>query len=136
MKIQILAGVYGHNENGHVRPVRPGDPPIKVDDKIGARLVKAGVAAELVDEVPKEATIVDENDNELAPDIVADDFPEYDEYMTRQELEEIALEVGIDAAELKEAKNKKAIIKLLDDARAEFEEDDDAPDIDPAEAIK
>lgn len=136
MKIQILAGVYGHNENGHVRPVRPGDPPIKVDDKIGARLVKAGVAAELVDEVPKEATIVDENDNELEPDTVADDFPEYDEYMTRQELEEIALEVGIDAAELKEAKNKKAIIKLLDDARAEFEEDDDAPDIDPAEAIK
>lgn len=136
MKIQILAGVYGHNENGHVRPVRPGDPPIKVNDKIGARLVKAGVAAELVDEVPKEATIVDENDNELAPDTVADDFPEYDEYMTRQELEEIALEVGIDAAELKEAKNKKAIIKLLDDARAEFEEDDDAPDIDPAEAIK
>lgn len=133
MKIEMLAGVYGHNENGRVRPVRPGDPPVEVDDAIGTRLVKAGVAAEIVEEIPQEATIVDADDNEL---VDSAEFPEYDEYMTRQELEEIALEVGIDAGELKAAKNKTAIIEMLDEAKAQFDEEADAPEIDPEEAIQ
>lgn len=133
MKIEMLAGVYGHNENGRVRPVRPGDSPVEVDDAIGARLVNAGVAAEIVEEIPQEATIVDADDNEL---VDGAEFPEYDEYMTRQALEEIALEVGIDAGELKAAKNKTAIIEMLDEAKAQFDEEADAPEIDPAEAIK
>ena len=138
MKIQMLAGVYGHNENGRVRAVRPGDPPtIDVADAIGARLVKAGVAAEIVEEIPENATLVDAQDNEVDDEIDAHDtdFPEYDEYMTRQELEEIGVEVGIDPDELKKAKNKAEVIKLLDEARAQFEEDD-APELDPAEAIQ
>lgn len=134
MKIQILAGVYGHNENGHVRPVRPGDAPIKVDDAIGARLVKAGVAAEIVEEIPKEATIVDADGNEL--DSESAEFPEYNEDMTRQQLEEICDEMGLDMEEVKKAKNKGAVIELLDEAKAEYEAEGDAPDLDPAEAIQ
>lgn len=136
MKIQILAGVYGHNENGHVRPVRPGDPPIKVDGKIGARLVKAGVAAEIVEEIPKEATIVDADGNELDSESAEFKFPEYNENMTRQQLEEICDEMGLDMEEVKKAKNKVAVIELLDEAKAEYEAEGDAPDLDPAEAIK
>ena len=144
MFIQILAGVYGHNVNGRVTPVRAGDPPIEVPDAIGARLVKAGVAAELVDEVPEGAVVsggydastgkfTDEDGNEEDPEAV---FPAYNADMTRPQLEAIGVEVGLDAGELKEAKNKAAIIAMLDEAKAEFEAEDEAPELDPAAAIQ
>lgn len=133
MRIQILAGVYGHNENGRVRPVRAGDPPIEVSDAIGARLVKAGVAAEIVEEIPKEATIVDIDGNEIGE---AFEFPEYNKDMTRQQLEEICEDMGLDMDEVRGAKNKAAVIELLDEAKELFEAEGDAPDLDPAEAIR
>lgn len=129
MKIQILAGVYGHNVNGRVHPVRAGDPPIEVEDAIGARLVRHGAAAEIVEDIPDGATI------EPAADEMEVPFPEYSEDMTRAELEEVALQVGITADELKAAKKKADVIALLDEAREEYEEDD-APDIDAAAAIR
>lgn len=133
MRIQILAGVYGHNENGRVRPVRAGDPPIEVSDAIGARLVKAGVAAEIVEEIPKEATIVDIDGNEIGE---AFEFPEYNKDMTRQQLEEICEDMDLDMDEVRGAKNKAAVIELLDEAKELFEAEGDAPDLDPAEAIR
>lgn len=133
MRIQILAGVYGHNENGRVRPVRAGDPPIEVSDAIGARLVKAGVAAEIVEEIPKEATIVDIDGNEIGE---AFEFPEYNKDMTRQQLEEICEDMGLDMDEVRGAKNKATVIELLDEAKELFEAEGDAPDLDPAEAIR
>lgn len=155
MRIQILAGTYGHNVNGRVRAVRAGDPPIDVPDTIGARLVKAGVAAELVDEVPEGAAVSggydvttgevidaeDEAQEDDAEDEVQEDdaepveFPAYNAEMTRAELEAIGAEVGLDPSELKQAKNKAAVIAMLDEAKAEFEAEDEAPDIDPAAAI-
>lgn len=133
MKLRILAGVYGHNEHGRVRPVRPGDPPIEVKDSIGARLIKAGVAAEIVEQIPENASIEGANQESDAAD---DTFPDYDNTMTRQQLEEIALDVGIEPEELKAAKNKAAVIALLDEAREAFDEDDELPDLDPAGAIE
>lgn len=133
MRIQILAGVYGHNENGRVRPVRASDTPIEVSDAIGARLVKAGVAAEIVEEIPKEATIVDIDGNEIGE---AFEFPEYNKNMTRQQLEEICEDMGLDMDEVRGAKNKATVIELLDEAKELFEAEGDAPDLDPAEAIR
>lgn len=152
MRIQILAGTYGHNVNGRVRAVRAGDPPIDVPDTIGARLVKVGVAAELVDEVPEGVGLVgvyDESTGKFIADVIdveAEDealeddaepveFPAYNADMTRAELEAIGAEVGLDPSELKQAKNKAAVIAMLDEAKAEFEAEDEAPDIDPATAI-
>lgn len=146
MRIQILAGTYGHNVNGRVRAVRAGDPPIDVPDTIGARLVKAGVAAELVDEVPEGAAVsggydvttgevIDAEDEAQEDDAEPVEFPAYNAEMTRAELEAIGAEVGLDPSELKQAKNKAAVIAMLDEAKAEFEAEDEAPDIDPAAAI-
>lgn len=150
MRIQILAGTYGHNVNGRVRAVRAGDPPIDVPDTIGARLVKAGVAAELVHEVPEGAAVsggydvstgeIIDADDEVEDEAQEDDaepveFPAYNAEMTRAELEAIGAEVGLDPSELKQAKNKAAVIAMLDEAKAEFEAEDEAPDIDPAAAI-
>lgn len=150
MRIQILAGTYGHNVNGRVRAVRAGDPPIDVPDTIGARLVKVGVAAELVDEVPEGAAVsggydvttgevidadVEAEDEAQEDDAEPVEFPAYNAEMTRAELEAIGAEVGLDPSELKQAKNKAAVIAMLDEAKAEFEAEDEAPDIDPAAAI-
>lgn len=155
MLIQILAGVYGHNVNGRVKAVKAGDPPIEVPEAIGARLVKAGVAAELVDEVPegvevhggydvRDGKFYDDDGNEEDPEDEAPEdtepdeaeFPKYNADMTRAELEAIGVEVGLDADELKQAKNKAAVIAMLDEAKAEFEAEDEAPDLDPAAAIQ
>lgn len=151
MRIQILAGTYGHNVNGRVRAVRAGDPPIDVPDTIGARLVKAGVAAELVDEVPEGAAVsggydvstgeIIDADDEVEDEALEDDaepveFPAYNADMTRAELEAIGAEVGLDPGELKQAKNKAAVIAMLDEAKADFEAEDEAPDFDPAAAIQ
>lgn len=150
MRIQILAGTYGHNVNGRVRAVRAGDPPIDVPDTIGARLVKAGVAAELVDEVPEGAAVsggydvttgevidadVEAEDEAQEDDAEPVEYPAYNAEMTRAELEAIGAEVGLDPSELKQAKNKAAVIAMLDEAKAEFDAEDEAPDIDPAAAI-
>lgn len=147
MRIQILAGTYGHNVNGRVRAVHAGDPPIDVPDTIGARLVKAGVAAELVYEVPEGAAVsggydvntgevIDEAEYEAQEDDAEPvEFPAYNAEMTRAELEAIGAEVGLDPSELKQAKNKAAVIAMLDEAKAEFDAEDEAPDIDPAAAI-
>lgn len=150
MRIQILAGTYGHSVNGRVRAVRAGDPPIDVPDTIGARLVKVGVAAELVDEVPEGAAVsggydvttgevidadVEAEDEAQEDDAEPVEFPAYNAEMTRAELEAIGAEVGLDPSELKQAKNKAAVIAMLDEAKAEFEAEDEAPDIDPAAAI-
>lgn len=153
MLIMITAGVYGHNDNGRVRAVRAGDPPIEVADSIGERLVRAGVAAQLLDEVPEgvpvaesydertgEITYIDDSQEAAADDEDDDidnaDFPDYGSDMTRDELEAIGVEVGLDPDELKKAKNKAAVIAMLDEARAEFDEEGDAPDLDPAAAIQ
>lgn len=159
MIIMITAGVYGHNDNGRVRAVRAGDPPIEVPDHIGERLVRAGVAAQLVDE-PHEGDIVaesydertgeityaDESDpaeeeQEAATDDEDDDieeteWPDYDMDMTRPQLEDIGRQIGLDEAELKAAKNKGEIIAMLDAAKADYDAEGDAPDLDPAAAIQ
>lgn len=138
MLIQITAGVYGHNVNGRVKAVRAGDPPIEVADAIGERLVKAGVAAELVNEIPAGAVVIDDFDpaEEVEGEEPAAEFPDYNADMTRAQLEEIGVSIGLDAKELKEAKNKAAVIAMLDDAKADFEAEGDAPDFDPAAAIQ
>lgn len=129
MKIKILAGVFGHRENGRVKAVKAGDPPINVDEAIAERLIKAGVA-ELVDETQK---IADQTDVETESETeTVDEFPEYDAKMTRAQLNRIAEQVGIDPDEIKDAETKADIIALLDEAKADYEAGAEAPSFDPA----
>lgn len=134
MFIKITAGTFGHNINGRVVAVRAGADPIEVDDAIGARLVSRGVAIELdKPEGVKPATGSAQNDDKAED---ADGFPAYNADMTRAELEAIGVKVGLDAKELKEAKNKAAVIALIDELKADSEADSGAPDFDPAAAIQ
>lgn len=163
MFIQITAGVFGHVVNGTVKAVKAFDPPIEVEGKVGERLVKRGVAVELTNDIPKGTEVkggynIDtgefeddteptqteqpaenpEDDAEQAQneeDDVPAEFPEYSADMTRTQLEEIGRELGLDESELKAAKNKAAVIAMLDEAKAEFEAED-APNFDPEAAIQ
>lgn len=72
---------------------------------------------------------------ELEDDAEQVEFPEYNADMTRPQLEEIGRELGLDESELKAAKNKAAVIAMLDEAKAEFEAED-VPNFDPEAAIK
>lgn len=139
MFIQITAGTFGHNVNGRVVAVRAGADPIEVADAIGQRLVDRGVAVEL--EKPEGVPITDPGTpgnppggNNDAPE--NGEFPEYNAEMTRAELEAIGVKVGLDAQELKEAKNKAAVIALIDEIKADSAADNDAPEFDPAAAIQ
>lgn len=133
MFIRILAGTFGYQPKpGQVVPIKAGEI-VDVDDKIGARLVAKGVAVqvELVDEIPEGVEL--EGDDET-PEEPAETFPEYNAEMTRAELDAIAREMGATPEELAGAKNKAAVIALLDELKAEFEES--APDFDAAAAIQ
>lgn len=131
MLIKILTGVYGHNVNGRVVPMRAGEV-VEVDDAIGDRLIACRIATYALSDDEKA------NDDENTPDTNADAaaFPEYNEDMTRKELEAIALEMGADPEEVSDAKNKAALLALLDALRDEFEAEGNAPTIDAAAAIQ
>lgn len=154
MIIQIIAGVFGHVVNGTVKAVKAFDPPIEVREEVGERLVRKGVAVELTNNIPEGAEVkggynIDtgefEDDTEPTQteqptenpedDAEAVKFPEYNADMTRPQLEEIGRELGLDESELKAAKNKAAVIAMLDEAKAKFEAED-VPNFDPEAAIK
>lgn len=127
MQIKITAGTFGHRIGERVVAVKAGDPPIEVSESVGRRLLACGVAVE-VEAADSKPT---QNVNEGGEAAEADEFPDYDESMTRAELESIARSVGIEDDELKAAAKKADVIALLDEAREDFESED-APTFDPA----
>lgn len=143
MFIKMIAGVFGFRDpKGHVIPICAGEF-CEVDDAVGARLVDKKVAVEVVpvDEIPPGATVEgdDEEPEEKAPDDEEEKeatFPEFDEDMTRAELDAIALQMGATPEEVSGAKNKAAVIALLEELKADFEAESQAPELDAAAAIQ
>lgn len=127
MKIKITAGTFGHRIGERVVAVKAGDPPIEVADALGRRLLACGVA----EEIPTEEAKATQNVNTDDESAEAKEFPEYDESMTRAELESIARSVGIEDDEIKAAAKKADLIAILDEAKEDFEAAD-APTFDPA----
>lgn len=128
MKIQITAGSYGHRVGDRVHAVKAGDPPIEVTREIGERLLRLGVAVSIEEEEKGgDAPVVEDVEAEVS----AVAFPDYDEKMTRAQLEKIALSVGIDQGDLDAATKKSDVLALLDEARADFDAEE-APSFDPA----
>lgn len=136
MFVLITAGVFGHNANGRIIPIQTGEV-VEVDDAVGRRLIAQNVAAEAEIELPTSGNPNTPVDPEEEPveDVEEAAIPEYSKDMTRLELEEIGLEMGLHPEDLKNAPNKAALIALLDEAKAEFELDE-LPDLNAAEAIK
>ena len=143
MFIKIVAGVFGHRDDkDRVVPIRAGEF-CEVDDKVGARLIakKVAVEAVLVDEIPAGVN-VEGTDEEPEVEFPGTDeepeatFPDFDDDMTRAELDAIALQMGATPEEVSGAKNKAAVIALLEELKADFEADGQAPVLDAAAAIQ
>ena len=128
MLIKILQGTFGHRVGERVVAVTSAHAPIEVADALAKRLISQGVAKAVEKPKPEPQADAQTQDDD---GIEAVTFPEFDESMTRAKLEEIALSVGIEQAELDKCKNKGGVLDLLEAAREEFE-DEDAPSFDPA----
>ena len=124
--IKIISGTYGYREGTKVIPKNSDSPPFELTPKREAELVKEGVA--------RYAT---EKDAQVEADSPAHGFAEYGLEMTFAELKRIAAEsYGIEESELKKAKSKAVVIKLIEEAKAAKGTDDDDEEDDEEETSK
>ena len=114
MLIRILNTTFGLVVNGIVKPKSPADPPFEVDDELGNRLVRDGIAenvggayAELSEEAEEPDEIAETADE-------SGDFsiPKYSEETSKADLQAIAKEYGVAVSA---TATKQDIIKSLDD---------------------
>ena len=124
MLIEITAGTFGHQTpTGRVVLINTGEV-VEVEESAGKRLISRGYAAEahLVEESP---ALSETPENETA---------KYNINMSREELMEIGEKFyGIDPEDLEHARNKKELLALLDEAKAEY--DEAVPSLNAADAI-
>jgi hypothetical protein len=107
--------------DGIVKPKSPKDPPFDVDEKLGLRLVREGIA-EAVDGTERGEVQSESNDNDNN-ESAGDDFgiPQYSADTSKADLQSIANEYGI---EVSAAATKQELIKALDDFFADALSDD------------
>lgn len=127
--IKIIKGTVGYRDpSTHtIVPKTAKDGPLSFDADTEARLVRKGIAV-----YAEAGTHVD--DNLLSPDPPNEsDLSK----MTAKQLKEFAGSLGIDEQELNAARNKAALIALIEKARETPEEDEvddeDALELDAAE---
>ena len=121
MRIRILNTTFGLVVDGIVKPKSPKDPPFEVDEKLGLRLVREGIA-EAVDGTKSGGVPSESNDNDN-DESAGDNFgiPQYSTETSKADLHSIANEYGI---EVSATATKQEIIKALDDFFADALSDD------------
>lgn len=121
MRIRILNTTFGLVIDGIVKPKSPKDPPFDVDEKLGLRLVREGIA-EAVDGAERGEVKPESNDNDN-DESAGDNFgiPQYSTETSKADLHSIANEYGI---EVSATATKQEIIKALDDFFADALSDD------------
>jgi len=126
--IKIINGVYGMKVGNRVVPVTEKDGPIELAPEKEARLVKKGVAVYVDSPTTDDAF-------PFTPEEPEDKLPEYNEDMTREQLNKIALEYGIEDPQ--KARNKAELISWLDEiVDGELDDDEDMPPVfDAADAV-
>ncbi len=117
MLIRIRNTTFGLVVNGIVKPKTPADPPFEVDEELGIRLVREGVAeaigSTVFSDVENNGESVDNNtDSDDSEEIGNFDIPEYGEETSKADLQSIAKEYGVVVAS---NATKADIIKALDD---------------------
>lgn len=139
--IRIIAGVYGHKENGVIEPKDSNSAPFSLDPEREAELVARGIAeyanviipeeepettpetdsSQQVEDNPKTDDDQQHDDNLEAGDDEKKTKPEYSEKMKLPELQALAASFGLDAQKMRA---KAEVVKLLDDY---FEDDGEQP---------
>ena len=142
--IRIIAGVYGHKENGVITPKDSKSEPFSLTPEREAELVAQGVAEYANVIIPDDdqdddsqndddqngngQNDDDQNGNGQNDDDQNDDAktkkPEYSDKMKLPELQALAASFGLDAEKMRA---KAEVIKLLDDYFADDEDDGEQP---------
>lgn len=113
--VQIIKGTYGHYDGHKVIPINEKSGPQSFAPEVEERLVKKGVAV-YVGDTPAAGN----ND-------AGDGMPAYNADMKLDELKKIAEAYGVDASK---AKSKKAVIDMIEAAKAAQDDADDDNDDD------
>ena len=113
--VQIIKGTYGHYDGHKVIPINEKSGPQSFAPEVEERLVKKGVAV-YVGDTPAAGN----ND-------AGDGMPAYNADMKLDELKKIAEAYGVDASK---AKSKKAVIEMIEAAKAAEDDTDDDNDDD------
>ena len=126
MLIEITAGTFGHQTpTGRVVLINTGEV-VEVEESVGKRLISKGYAAE--------AHLVEESQALAETQESEAETAKYNIHMSREELMEIGEKFyGIDLEDLEHARNKKELLNLLDEAKAEY--DEAVPSLNAADAI-
>ncbi|MFR0871658.1 MAG: hypothetical protein ACLSG5_09845 [Oscillospiraceae bacterium] len=105
MRIRILNTTFGLVVDGIVKPKSPKDPPFEVDEKLGLRIVREGIA-EAVDGAERGEVQSESNDNDNA-ESAGDDFgiPQYSADTSKADLQSIANEYGIEVSAAATSRN-------------------------------
>lgn len=136
--IRIIAGVYGHKENGVITPKDSKSEPFSLTPEREAELVAQGVAeyANVIipdddqddDQTGNGQNDDDQNGNGQNDDDQDDDAktkkPEYSDKMKLPELQALAASFGLDAEKMRA---KAEVIKLLDDYFADEDDGEQPP---------
>lgn len=136
--IKIINGVYGMKVGNRVVPVTEKDGPIELAPEKEARLVRKGVAVYVDLPADDASPLIPEETEDKLPDDNAEtgkELLEYNEDMTREQLNKIALEYGIE--EPQKARNKAELISWLDEiVDGELDGYEDMPPVfDAADAV-
>lgn len=112
--VKIIKGTYGHYDGHKVIPINEKSGPQSFDPEVEARLVKKGVAVYV-------------GDAPAAGNDAGDGMPAYNADMKLDDLKKIAEAYGVDASK---AKSKKAVIDMIEAAKAAQDDADDDNDDD------
>jgi hypothetical protein len=107
--VKIIKGTYGHYDGRKVIPINEKSGPQSFDPEVEARLVKKGVAVYV-------------GDAPAAGNDAGDGMPAYNADMKLDDLKKIAEAYGVDASK---AKSKKAVIDMIEAAKAAQDDADD-----------
>ena len=149
MKILITNGTYGHSpilpdgrKSRYVVPVNRKSGPIDVDPEEAARLVEAGVAEYVNDELAKAAKAPEAPAEETAPveeteapaeETVTGHLDGTDlESMTFAELKVLAQDMGIETGKIK---SKAAMIEAITAVEVEAPAEDDLPELSAQDVV-
>lgn len=141
--IRIISGVFGHQTDGRIKPVKAGDPPIEVEAKVAERLVDQGFAIYLGDEPVATHSEGSNGDGEVNDPPAGENppkgendgdsgnkppfRPEYNADMKLDDLKEIMVDCGMS---FRVGMSKEDIVGMLDEYFEEIEEDGEGfPDL-------
>lgn len=136
MLIQITNGTYGHTpilpdgrKSRYVVPVNRKTGPIDVEPEEAARLVEAGVAEYVTDELAKAAKAPEAP----AEETVTGHLDGTDlESMTFAELKALAQDMGIETGKIK---SKAAMIEAITAVEVEAPAEDDLPELSAQDVV-